>query len=384
MTNSDLRDDELKKDIQDWVDSWWQKKEPPKTLEGGQVWTIFHPAELPDREGTMVCILSVHGDQVYVVPLHTRRDASTGIEPVLTESSPPFDVPIVAVVEGGLLISSQAFQRGRFLGTFSAESLNRITQSFEEFRTTVGALSRLQYLEASLGPDKVPYEEIAAAFESGILNLVSPEVSFEELVRLHRELEENLRPYHEQAMAILFAEEGLAEKLARLFGKIRAAGEYIFPETTDLQPAAAMVAMSKRAGKRPKKPAGLPNPLEIDIVIPEAGGKIQILPPEGKSESADKLKEALAVLRESKALYFYGMIPLVGDENKMGFPEFGEVPVSKTKRVILSIPADTKAILVGLGPDRDGLERAVSAASSFQPPEEPGVLWVFYHPGPES
>lgn len=368
---------ELRKEIQDWVDSWWKDGKPPETLKQGQVWTVFHPAGPPEKEGTMVCIFSIHGDQAYIFPLHTRMEASTEIEPLLTEESPPFHVPIVAVVEGGLLVVTQAFQQARFIGAFSENSMNKIRQCFNEFQRTVGASARLQYLEANLGPEKVPDKEIATAFESG---RASPKVSFEELVQLHRELEKNLMPYHEQAMSALFAEEGLTDKLSRLLSQIRAAGEYFLPEPAPMTPAIEMAAMSVREGNRPRKPTGIPNPLEIDLAVPESGGDVRILPPETVSPDAETLKQVLAFLRDTKTKFFYGAVFWVADEETMRSPNFGEIPVSKTKMVVLPVPAETSAILVAIGPNEEGVKRAVSAVTSFQPPQEPGFLWITYRP----
>ena len=179
MGHNNLGDIELRKDMENWVRSWWEEPSRPRKVEKGQIWTIFHPKGPSDKEGTMVCVFSVDADYVYVIPLHTDTDSMTGCEPILTETSLPGPVCLVAVVELGLLIPSAALEKARFIGTLKEKSMRQLTHSFFEFRKVVEALTRLQMLEASCGPDKVPEEEITKAFEAGILRLVSPKISFE-------------------------------------------------------------------------------------------------------------------------------------------------------------------------------------------------------------
>ncbi len=375
MVNDKLKDMQFGEDFDKWVKSWWEEHSRPKNLRKGQIWTVFHPDSQPEKPGTMVCVFSVDPGGAFVVPLHSDLDAITGCEPILTETTLSSSLPLVGVVELGMLIHSSAFESARFIGELKKEAMDRLEHAFSEFRKVVKALTRLQTLEARLGPNRVPDEEINKAFEAGILRLVSAKVSYEELVRFHDSLQANLQIYHDKAIGSFVFEKvkaPLPEKLKKLLERLKQLGSYVCP----VAPEPAVVAAGG-PGIRHKELPELQNPLEIEVEFPEKGEWLTLIPPPFDSEKLRKLEEHLKFFREQRFSY---TIQAWGEDDIWKKQQAIELPESEGEGRGITIASETTAILVAFGLDKKELDKVLEFHPSDKTLPEPGILWVLYRP----
>jgi len=400
------------KEIEDWVTGWWHSPERPGQIEKGQVWTVFAPEADPEAEGTMVCVVSKDDDYVYVIPLHNNLEAVTGCEPVIRGASLPNAPALVAVVELGLLLSVEALNNARFLGILSQEHMDLIETAFLEFRKIVGALTQLQMKEAEYHPEPVPAEDVERAFQAGILKLVSPDASMEEIVRLDASLQENLRPFHLQAMASLSltpqAKEAMSPRaaaqyavedgiqIAETISGVRedvAAWQRVFPavvlaalaciqiQKMRLRPQVARDFLGPLGGGPEIPTAQGPSELDSNITyvnLPslEAGGKqVKLLPVDPPP------KDLAQCLDDFQDDFVHGGI-IYGTDSILGH-WYAEIPSGLPATVQKDVPPGTAAILLGLCRDVDRLRAAIDSIVSGKKTRDDTIFWILYHTVPE-
>ena len=404
-----------RKEIEDWVTGWWRSPERPGQIEKGQVWTVFAPGADPEAEGTMVCVLSKDDDYVYVIPLHNNLEAATGCEPVIRGASLPYAPALVAVVELGLLLSVEALTRARFLGTLSREHMDLIETAFLEFRKIVGALTQLQVKEGECHPEPVPQDDLERAFQAGILKLVSPDASMEEIVRLDASLQDNLHPFHLQAMASLSlmpeAKEAMPPKVAAQYAVedgaqvaetisgVRedvAPWQHVFPAVVLAALACIQIQKMRLRRQVARDFLGPLGPLEGELDVPtaqapseldsnityvnmpslEAGGKqVKLLPVDPPP------KELAQCLDDFRDDFVHGGI-IYGMDSVLGH-WYAEIPSGLPATVQKDVPPGTAAILLGLCRDVDRLRAAIDSIISGKKTRDDSVFWILYHTMPE-
>lgn len=178
--------------LDNWIDSWWSEPDRPETPRDGSVWTVFNPGPQDGAPGVMLALANAGEEVSVAVPLHFLAELRSPCQVRFENGELPFEGSAYAAPEMAIELRNAAFADARYHGELSSLGQERLRAALAEVRSIYESLEKLRSREKESGPEGLSDEEIAEAFEAGILRLAPPGATLAQRIDFKRRVSFNV------------------------------------------------------------------------------------------------------------------------------------------------------------------------------------------------